>query len=76
MTTNTSDKLAFGYNPGLAGATCAWGARWIITQQGSVDFVPDRQDMIGTAEERQEMLGWLNDVVKRQPEDEIGRAHV
>ena len=64
-------SLTFGYNPGLAGAECAWGARWIITQQGHVDFVPDRQDMIGTPEQKQELLTWLNDVVKRHPEDRL-----
>jgi hypothetical protein len=67
--TKTAPTLGFGYNPGLAGATCAWGARWIITQQGMIDFVPNRQDMIGTPEEKQELLAWLNDTVKKQPED-------
>jgi hypothetical protein len=66
--TTTTPTLEFGYNPGLAGATCAWGARWIITQQGEVDQVPNRQDMIGTPEEKVELLTWLNTVVKRQPE--------
>jgi len=59
MTTATSTQLGFGYNPGLHGATCAWGARWIVTQDGSVDFVPDRQSMIGTPEEKQELISWL-----------------
>lgn len=63
--------LQFGYNPGLEGATCAWGARWIITQQGEVDQVPNRQDMIGTPEEKQELLTWLNETVKRQPEEAL-----
>lgn len=67
--TTTTPTLQFGYNPGLAGATCAWGARWIVTQQGDIDFVPDRQDCIGTPEEKQELLAWLNDTVKKQPEN-------
>jgi len=65
--------LTFGYNPGLYGATCAWGARWIITQDGHVDFVPDRQDMIGSPEEKQELLEWLNGTVKRQPEEDLAK---
>jgi len=69
MTTDTKPWLKFGYNPGLAGATCAWGARWIIRQDGDVDFVPDRQDMIGSPEEKQELLAWLNDTVKNKPND-------
>ena len=69
MTTDTKPWLKFGYNPGLAGATCAWGARWIVTQQGHVDFVPDRQDMIGSPEEKQELHAWLNDTVKNHPND-------
>ena len=66
-------QLKFGYNPGLegSGATCAWGARWIIKQDGYVDFVPDRQDMIGTPEEKKELLEWLNDTVKKQPEERL-----
>ncbi len=64
-------NLDFGYNPGLGESTCAWGARWIVTQDGTVDFVPNRQDMIGTPEQKQELLAWLNDTVKRQPEDNL-----
>jgi len=71
MSTTASEKLQFGYNQGLAGATCAWGARWIICQDGLVDFVPDRQDMIGTPDEKKLLLAWLNDRVKRQPEDRL-----
>lgn len=63
--------LSFGYNPGLNGATCAWGARLIITQDGYVDFVPDRQDMIGTPEEKKVLLEWLNGTVKKQPEEHL-----
>lgn len=69
--TTTTPTLQFGYNPGLAGATCAWGARWIVTQQGDVDFVPNRQDCIGTPEEKQELLDWLNRVVQKRPEERL-----
>ena len=72
MTTGTeTDRLQFGYNPGLAGATCAWGARWIITQQGEVDQLYDRQDMIGTREQKDELAEWLNNTVKQQPQDAL-----
>ena len=69
--TTTTPTLQFGYNPGLAGATCAWGARWIVTQQGDVDFVPNRQDCIGTPEEKQELLDWLNRIVQKRPEERL-----
>lgn len=69
MSSVEKDRLAFGYNPGLAGATCAWGARWIIHQDGDVDFVPDRQDCIGSAAAKAELLSWLNGTVKNQPND-------
>lgn len=71
MSTTESPKLAFGYTPGLDGATVAWGARWIITQQGEVDQLYDRQDMLGTPEEKRELADWLNNVVKRQPHDAL-----
>lgn len=72
MTTDTT-QLAFGYNPGLVGATCAWGARWIITQDGSVDQLPDRQDMIGSPEEKAELLDWLNSDVGRKPRETLAK---
>lgn len=64
-------ELGFGYNRGLQGATVAWGARWIIKQDGYVDFVPDRQDMIGEPDEKQELLEWLNKVVGNKPNDAL-----
>lgn len=65
------ERLGFGYNPGLGDADVAWGARLIIRQDGYVDFVPDRQDMIGTPERKQELLAWLNKYVKKHPEEEL-----
>lgn len=70
-TADTPVELRFGYNPGLAGATCAWGARWIIRQDGDVDQLYDRQDMIGTREQKDELAEWLNNAVKRQPHDAL-----
>ena len=69
--TTTTEQLQFGYNPGLEGATCAWGARWIIHQDGDVDQLYDRQDMIGTREQKDELAEWLNNTVKRKPHDAL-----
>jgi hypothetical protein len=54
-------SLAFGYNAGLPpDRTVAWGARLIVTQQGDVDFVHDRQDAIGAEEPRRRLLANLS----------------
>lgn len=40
-------RLAFGLNDALPeGTECAWGARFIVTQDGHVDLPHDRQDVI------------------------------
>ncbi len=67
----TTPKLEFGYNQALAGATCAWGARWIITQDGGVDQLWDRHDMIGTSAEKQALLMWLNNRVGQIPQTRL-----
>ncbi len=54
-------SLTFGYNAGLPdGRTVACGARLIVTQDGHVDFVHDRQDTIGAEEPRRRLLDYLN----------------
>ena len=54
-------SLRFGYNRGLpAGRTVAWGARLIVTQDGSVDFVHNRQDAVGAAEPRARLVAHVN----------------
>ena len=54
-------SLSFGYNAGLPeGRTVAWGARLIVDQGGHVDFVPDRQSLIGAEEPRRRLLDYLN----------------
>jgi hypothetical protein len=54
-------SLQFGYNAGLPeGRTVAWGARLIVTQDGHVDFVHDRQGLIGAEEPRRRLLDYLN----------------
>jgi hypothetical protein len=54
-------SLTFGYNGGLPeGRTVAWGARLIVHQDGRVDFVRDRQSVIGAAEPLRRLLDYLN----------------
>lgn len=73
MSETTTPTLEFGYNPGLAGATVAWGARWIVKQDGYIDQVPDRMDAIGTPEEKAELFEWLNGTVKQQPREVLAK---
>lgn len=62
MSTDTNNKLTFGYNYGLVpGTKAAWGARWIVTQDGGVDQVFDRQDGFGEKDRFLALLAWLND---------------
>jgi hypothetical protein len=52
--------LKFGYSEGLpSDRTVAWGARLIVTQDGSVDMVWDRQDIIGEEAARQRLHNYL-----------------
>jgi hypothetical protein len=63
-----SENLRFGYNQGRPpGNELAWGARLIVTQDGAVDFVWDRQDCVGPDGERQMLLDYLADVVADRP---------
>ena len=62
------DRLRFGINP-PAGVETAWGARWIIDQEGQVDEVWDRTDAIGPDGRRRELLAYLNDHVGRAPQE-------
>jgi hypothetical protein len=56
-----SSELHFGYRGGLpVGATVAWGARAIVTQDGAVDLVHDRQSHFGPEEGVDWLLGRLN----------------
>ena len=55
--TTTKTRLAFGYNAGLPeGCAKAWGARWIWP----ADQVAGRTDWLGTPEETQQLMDWLN----------------
>jgi hypothetical protein len=54
-------RLTLGYNAGLPDdRTVAWGARFIVDQGGHVDFVYDRQGVIGPHEPRRPRLDYLN----------------
>jgi hypothetical protein len=47
-TANRATRLGYGYNPGLPeNVSAAWGARAIITSEGGIDLVHDRQSVIG-----------------------------
>jgi hypothetical protein len=62
------DRLRFGINP-PEGVETAWGARWIIDQEGHVDEVWDRTDAIGPDDRRRERLAYLNDHVGRAAQE-------
>lgn len=48
MPTQNGDTLPYGLNDAVpTGARTAWGARLIVTQDGHVDLVPDRQGCAG-----------------------------
>jgi hypothetical protein len=65
-------NLKFGYNRGVPeDRTVAWGARYIVTQQGDVDFVWDRQDAVGPDEPRRRLVNHLREQVGDELEDRI-----
>ena len=56
----TKLNLSFGYNAGLPdSAIAAWGARFIVTQDGYVDFVWDRTDAVGDSSDREALFDLL-----------------
>jgi hypothetical protein len=70
----TTNKLAFGYNYGLVpGVQAAWGARWIVTQDGGVDQVFDRQDGFGDKDRFMALLDWLNGGAGKAARDNASR---
>ena len=64
-------KLMFGYNPVPTDAVAAWGARWIVTQDGYIDQVPDRMSTAGPKPQVDKLLGHLNTVVLMQPRKKL-----
>jgi hypothetical protein len=63
-----ADQLSFGLNP-PDGVETAWGARWIIDPDGSVDQVWDRTDAIGPDDRRGSLLGYLDTHVGDRPRE-------
>ena len=51
-------QLAWGFHTPLVpdDATALWGARWIVTQDGYVDVVPDRTDLVAATPEAKAAL--------------------
>ena len=59
---NRKPDLAYGARQYLLpGTKAAWGARLIVTQDGHVDLVPDRQDVAGDPELVERTKAWLDD---------------
>jgi hypothetical protein len=72
--TAQKSSLSFGYNRGLiAGVIAAWGARWIVKQNGHVDQVHNRQDCFGPDDERKRLLDYLNTEVDGAERREAAR---
>jgi hypothetical protein len=59
-------RLSFGFNP-PDGVDTAWGARWIIDPNGTVDQVWDRTDAIGPDDRRRSLLNYLDNQVGDAP---------
>jgi hypothetical protein len=59
-------RLSFGFNP-PDGVDTAWGARWIIDPNGTVDQVWDRTDAIGPDDHRRSLLNYLDNQVGDAP---------
>lgn len=58
---NRKPDLAYGaHQYMLPGLKAAWGARLIVTQQGDVDLVPDRQDVAGDPQLMGRTKAWLD----------------
>lgn len=60
-------NLSFGFQGVPESVTTAWGARWIITQDGDIDQVWDRTDSCGPDDKRRELLDHLTDKVGGAP---------
>ena len=61
MTTETG-LLTYGLSEAVPeGAKAAWGARFIVTQDGHVDLPPDRQGFSGDEEARASLMQRMND---------------
>lgn len=61
MPTINGDRLPYGQDALVpTDSPGAWGCRLIVTQDGHVDFLGDRQGCAGTESDRQRVLSELN----------------
>ena len=61
MTDSRDNWLTFGYNTGVVrDLRAAWGARWIVTQDGGVDQLYDRQSAFGDQDRVEKLFQWLD----------------
>lgn len=60
MTETTYPKPAFGLDVLVPGTKAAWGARLIVTQDGTTDLLYNRQGVVGDGPLLDETLAWLN----------------
>lgn len=57
MPVANGDRLAWGLDEAVpTEARAAWGARLIVTQDGTVDFLPDRTSLAGPLQDRHDLL--------------------
>lgn len=65
-------QLQFGLNDNIPQeAPAAWGARWIITQDGYIDQVPDRTDAVGEPDAKARLFDHLNSKVRNAPKEKL-----
>lgn len=60
MTETVYPKPAFGLDVLIPGIKAAWGARLIVTQDGTTDLLHNRQGVVGDDALIDETLEWLN----------------
>lgn len=52
----STPRLGYGYRDYPTDTPAAWGARWIITQDGMIDQVWDRCDAVGRREDKDRLF--------------------
>jgi hypothetical protein len=63
--------IGFGWRGYPKDTAAVWGARLIVTQDGQVDFLWDRQDCAGEQADKDRLLDHLNSVL---PQNELRAA--
>jgi hypothetical protein len=72
MPSTTTITVPFGYNAGIPTTAAAWGARLIVTQDGMVDLVPDRQGFAeGDPAAKERLANHLRTEVDGAPFDQL-----